>query len=75
MIGGNIKSLIPGGIRLSMPSVIDGHNYAVRICGSESENKIGFLLKDETFWITVLGGHPPSEEATSIRNTCHRDTA
>lgn len=57
MIGGNIKSLIPGEIRLSMPSVIDGHDYALRICGSAVEDKVGFRFDGGVFWVTLLSGN------------------
>ena len=35
MIGGNIKSAIATDVRLSLPSVIDGSNYELHVCGSE----------------------------------------
>ena len=34
MIGGNLKCLLPPGTALSMPSVMDGIDYALRICGA-----------------------------------------
>jgi chemotaxis protein CheX len=67
MIGGNIKSLIPGQIRLSMPSVIDGHDYAVRVCGSTVEEKVGFRFDGGVFRITVLSGCSANETASAVR--------
>ena len=57
MIGGNIKSLIPGQIRLSMPSVIDGHDYVLRICGSAVADKVGFRFEGGMFWVTLLSSN------------------
>src|ERR1017187_7804530 len=42
MIGGNIKSVVSPGDRLSLPSVIDGNNYEVRVCGSDVKKRIAF---------------------------------
>ncbi|MFP5229932.1 MAG: chemotaxis protein CheX [Acidobacteriota bacterium] len=67
MIGGNIKSLIPGQIRLSMPSVIDGHDYSVRVCGSSVEDKIGFRFDGGVFWITVRTGSSANGAASAVR--------
>jgi chemotaxis protein CheX len=34
MIGGNLKRVLSQGIMLSMPSVMDGSGYSLRVCGS-----------------------------------------
>jgi chemotaxis protein CheX len=60
MIGGNVKSLIPGQIRLSMPSVIDGRDYAVHVCGSVAENRLAFRFPGGLFWVTIRSGNPAS---------------
>ena len=54
MIGGNVKSAMATGVRLSMPSVIDGNDYALRICGSEVRDRIAFQFIGGVFWVTVL---------------------
>jgi len=33
MLAGNLKSVLPSGVVLSMPSVIEGSDYSLRICG------------------------------------------
>lgn len=39
MIGGNLKSVLPPGVALSVPSVALGNELAVRICrGGESNS-------------------------------------
>jgi chemotaxis protein CheX len=54
MIGGNMKSGMSTGVRLSMPSVMNGKDYDVRVCGSEIQNRISFQCDDGNFWVTVL---------------------
>jgi chemotaxis protein CheX len=54
MIGGNLKSLWGAGIRLSMPSVVDGTNYNLRIVGAKVLEQLTFECDEGLFWITVL---------------------
>ncbi|MGA2571388.1 MAG: chemotaxis protein CheX [Terracidiphilus sp.] len=53
MIGGNVKSAISTDVRLSLPSVIDGSNYELHVCGSGSQDRIAFRFPSGVFWITV----------------------
>lgn len=53
MIGGNVKSVIASDVRLSLPSVIDGSNYELHICGSDSLDRIAFRFPNGLFWVTV----------------------
>ena len=54
MIGGNLKSLLSRGIQLSMPSVVDGSNYSLRICGAEVRALLAFDCAEGVIWIRVL---------------------
>jgi chemotaxis protein CheX len=54
MVGGNMKSGMSTGVRLSMPSVMNGRDYDVRVCGSEVEERIGFQSEFGNFWVAVL---------------------
>src|ERR1700761_7146391 len=54
MIGGNIKSAVAAGLSLSMPSVTDGSDYALRVCGSEVQDRLAFECIDGSFWVTLL---------------------
>ena len=54
MIGGNLKSMLTRGIRLSMPWVVDGSSSAVRFCGSALSERLAFDCEDGTFWTTVV---------------------
>jgi len=53
MIGGNMKCVLTRGIRLSMPSVVDGSDYTLRICGAEVQYRLAFRSSEGDFWITV----------------------
>lgn len=54
MIGGNLKCVLTRGIRMSMPSVVDGSDYSVRICGAEVRERLSFQCAEGLFWVTVL---------------------
>jgi chemotaxis protein CheX len=42
VIGGNMKSILPAGVSLSIPSVLDGSDYAYRICGANEKETMFF---------------------------------
>jgi chemotaxis protein CheX len=54
MIGGNIKSCLGPEMQLSLPSVIDGSDYEIRVCGSEVRDHIRFESPDGEFWICIV---------------------
>jgi len=54
MIGGNLKCLVAGRLRLSMPSVVDGSDYTLRVCGAEVRERMSFHGAEGVFWITIL---------------------
>jgi chemotaxis protein CheX len=54
MIGGNMKCTMPMGVCLSMPTVMDGSDYDLRICGSKLQKRQAFNCADGPFWVTVL---------------------
>jgi CheY-specific phosphatase CheX len=54
MIGGNLKCTLTPGIRLSMPSVVDGSNYSLRVCGADIRERLAFQCAEGLFWITAL---------------------
>ena len=54
MIGGNLKCVLTPGIRLSMPSIVDGSDYSLRVCGAEVRERLAFQSAEGPFWITVL---------------------
>jgi chemotaxis protein CheX len=58
MIGGNMKCAVAAGLSLSMPSVTDGSDYGVRVCGSEIQDRVGFECAEGPFWVTLLAVAP-----------------
>lgn len=54
MIAGNMKCLLPRGTHLSMPSVVDGGDYSMRVCGAEVRERLAFQCAEGVFWVTVL---------------------
>ncbi len=58
MIGGNMKSAVATGLSLSMPSVTDGSDYGLRVCGSKIQDRLAFECADGPFWVTLLAVAP-----------------
>ena len=68
MIGGNMKSGMATGIRLSMPTVMDGSDYDLRVCGAKVKNKLAFDCADGKFCVTVLS--PGGEQIPEGKRRC-----
>jgi chemotaxis protein CheX len=54
MIGGNLKSVLPPGVGLSMPSVVEGKQYSLQICGSNLIDRQCFQSDEGSFGITLV---------------------
>jgi CheY-specific phosphatase CheX len=54
MIGGNLKSVLPPGVALSMPSVLDGSDYAYKICGDNLKDRLSFRGDLGPLWVTLV---------------------
>jgi chemotaxis protein CheX len=54
MIGGNMKCVLTRGIQLSMPSVVDGSDYCLRVCGAMVRERLTFQCAEGPIWVTVL---------------------
>lgn len=68
VIGGNLKSVMGGDVRLSLPSVIEGDHYEVQVCGSKVLHRIGFHFGGDVFWVTVLGSTMASRDGAPSRD-------
>ena len=55
IIGGNLKPILPRGIELSMPSVVEGDPSALRICGRSPLLRLAFSSAIGVFWVTIAG--------------------
>jgi chemotaxis protein CheX len=54
MVGGNLKCVLAGGLRLSMPSVVDGADHSVRVCRAGSRERLVFECVEGVFSVAVL---------------------
>ena len=61
VIGGNLKCLLPHGIKLGLPSVADGGTLHFRIPHAEVMERLTFQCADGSFWITILRIAPKAE--------------
>jgi chemotaxis protein CheX len=56
MIGGGIKSLLPGPSTLSLPTILQGSQYAVRIPKTRMISQLSFACESQPLEIRVLEG-------------------
>ncbi|HXM42464.1 MAG TPA: chemotaxis protein CheX [Bryobacteraceae bacterium] len=54
MVAGNLKSLLPHGVDLSMPSVVVGSDYSVHVCGASAVERMIFSSATGNFRITLI---------------------
>ena len=62
MIGGNLKCVLAGGLRLSMPSVVDGADHSLRVCRAGTRERLVFECVEGVFSVAVL-----REERQAVR--------
>jgi len=54
MVAGNLKSVLPHGVDLSMPSVVEGSDYSLRVCGAKAVERMTFSSAVGNFRITLI---------------------
>jgi chemotaxis protein CheX len=54
MVAGNLKSLLPRGVVLSLPSVVVGSDYGLSVCGVSAVERITFSSATGNFRITLI---------------------
>ncbi len=54
MIGGNVKALLPEGCQLSLPSVVEGSDYSVRVPGSRLVTQLPFRCGAHALSVSLL---------------------
>jgi chemotaxis protein CheX len=69
MIGGNLKCVLTG-TRISMPSVVDGSEYSLHVCGAEVRERLALQCAEGTFWITVLASRAEPGSRNPSRPSC-----
>jgi CheY-specific phosphatase CheX len=52
MIGGNLKAVLPPGVALSVPTVVEGASYSIRAHGASHVTRVAFDGPDGPFWAT-----------------------
>jgi chemotaxis protein CheX len=79
MIGGNLKSILPRGVVLSMPSVVEGSDYSLRICGGDAlVERAAYRTPEGVFWVTLVElpdlpgrlGPGPGQDSTRVSLRC-----
>jgi chemotaxis protein CheX len=53
MIGGNLKCVLTQGIRISIPTVVDGGDHTFRLCQTEIHERLSFVCEDGPFRVSV----------------------
>lgn len=56
MIGGNIKSLVPGPSALSLPSVTTGKDFDIRVFGTKTENTVSMNCGGQLLRVVLCRG-------------------
>jgi chemotaxis protein CheX len=54
MIGGNLKSVLPGGVSLSLPTVVWGQDYTMQICRAGTVQRWVFAGESVTFAVDLI---------------------
>jgi len=54
MVGGNLKAVLPTGVGLSIPSVVEGNHYVVHICGGNASKAVRFQCDLGVFAVTLV---------------------
>lgn len=54
MVAGNLKSFLPPETALSMPSVVEGRQYTLRLVGDHQKIKVDFASADGAFSVTLV---------------------
>ena len=65
MIGGNVKALLPSPSRLSLPTVVEGADYAVTVPRTKPAGVVSFRAGAETLVIRILAAEVASVEVNS----------
>jgi chemotaxis protein CheX len=54
MTGGNVKALLEGQCALSLPAVVEGRDYSIRVPGSEAVTRVTFDVDGAPFVVSLL---------------------
>lgn len=54
MLAGNLKTLLPAGTFMSMPSVVEGSDFSLSVIGANRSSQLGFRCNEGPFRITLV---------------------
>jgi chemotaxis protein CheX len=54
MTGGNVKALLDGHCQLSLPAVVEGRDFSIRVPGSDAVTRVTFDIDGEPFVVSLL---------------------
>jgi chemotaxis protein CheX len=54
MVGGNLKSVLPGGVGLSLPTVVWGQDYTMQICRAGKSRRWIFQSPEVIFAVELI---------------------
>jgi chemotaxis protein CheX len=54
MVGGNLKSVLPGGVGLSLPTVVWGVDYTMQVCRAGRSRRWVFQCPEATFAVELI---------------------
>jgi chemotaxis protein CheX len=60
--GGNIKALMPGNCQLSLPAVVEGSNYSMRVPGTRAVTRLVFECMDQPLVVSLLAADDTNRE-------------
>jgi chemotaxis protein CheX len=69
MIGGNVKALLPGPSRLSLPAVVEGYDHHVSVPGTVELTTVPFRFAGDVISVVLLGeadGSSGSDERRAV---------
>lgn len=73
MTGGNVKALLEGHCHLSLPAVVEGRDYSIRVPGSEAVTRVTFDVDGDPFVVSLLtrrdraAGAPLDRRASGVQ--------
>jgi chemotaxis protein CheX len=64
VVAGNLKQILPQGTTLAAPSIVEGTNYTIRICGEHIVGSTGFSTKDSSLIVRLIQDSKTSEASS-----------
>ena len=66
MVGGNLKAIMPRGVNLSMPMVVEGSDYLIWFSGGNIVSRMAFRCEIGTFWLYLIETQPKEVPEATI---------